>query len=308
MKVSIIIPTLNAQNCLQGLIAAISHQTEQECEIIIIDSQSDDDTPKIAKRMGATLAGIRREEFNHGATRNLANTLAKGEYLVFLTQDVLPIDEWMLDQLIAPLKDDPLVAVSYGRQIAYPHARPLERFVREFNYPPLSQSKSRTDIARLGIKTFFCSNACAAYRKETFQALGSFRVDTIMNEDMEFVYRAIMQGYRVYYAADAKVWHSHDYSFCQQLQRYVDIGVFFCHNPDLSACAMNEGEGLRYLHEAFRFLLQSRYYGEFLHLGWDTGARLLGYRLGRRYRWLPRALVQRLSMNKGYWLHETHHH
>lgn len=299
MKASIIIPTLNAERMLPDLLEGLTGNGNYE--IIVIDSESDDGTLEVVKKYDFKLIRIKRKEFDHGGTRNFAAGFAGGEYLVFLTQDALPVDDRTIGNLIKPMEDDPGIAVVYGRQTAYPSARPLEKFIREFNYPLKSMKKTRDDVASLGVKTFFCSNACAAYRKSVFSELGGFLSNTIMNEDMEFVHRAVMKGYSVFYAADATVYHSHDYSFSEQFRRYFDIGVFFENNSDIKAKSKNESEGFRYIVEACRFILKNKDYYELVYLVTDTLARFSGYRIGSRYRLLPGKFIKMLSMNKGYW-------
>lgn len=299
MKASIIIPTLNAEKFLPGLLELLTENSN--CEIIVVDSESDDGTVEAAKRYNVKLIHIKRKDFDHGGSRNFAAGFAGGEYLVFLTQDALPVGDRTIGNLIKPMEDDAGIAVTYGRQTAYPSARPLEKFIREFNYPLKSMKKSRDDVELLGVKTFFCSNACAAYRKSVFIELGGFLSNTIMNEDMEFVHRAVMKGYSVFYAAAATVYHSHDYSFSEQLKRYFDIGVFFANNPDIKAKSRNESEGFKYISEACRFILGKKVYIEFVYLVADTLARFSGYRIGSRYRSLPVKVIKMLSMNKGYW-------
>jgi len=247
MSISVIIPTLNAGRYLPDQLSMLQSQKCKALEIIIIDSESTDATTKIAREAGCKVYNITRKDFNHGGTRNIAAGYAKGKYLVFLTQDALPVDTNLLHNLALPLEKDLNAAMGYGRQIAYGHARSIEKFVREFNYPPESYIKQKTDIDSLGVKTFFCSNACAIYNKQIFTELGGFREDTIMNEDMEFVFRAVMSDYKACYAADAAVWHSHDYTLSEQFKRYVDIGVFFANNPVLKSYSKNESEGLRYI-------------------------------------------------------------
>jgi rhamnosyltransferase len=301
MKISVIIPTLNAEKKIIDLLNSLSNQSIKDLEIVIIDSGSVDKTKGIAAQKCDLFLEIKKEEFDHGGTRNFAANFAGSEYLVFLTQDALPVDNRTIGNLIKPMEDDAGIAVTYGRQTAYPSARPLEKFIREFNYPLKSMKKTRDDVASLGVKTFFCSNACAAYRKSVFTELGGFLSNTIMNEDMEFVHRAVMKGYSVFYAADATVYHSHDYSFSEQLKRYFDIGVFFADNPDIKAKSKNESEGFRYIVEACRFILGKKEYYELVYLVTDTLARLSGYRIGSRYRSLPAKVIKMLSMNKGYW-------
>ncbi len=301
MKISVIIPTLNASHYLPRLLGRLSRQTVKPLEIIVIDSASTDDTPRVAQDAGVSFLSIPRSEFNHGGTRNRAASSAQGEYLVFLTQDALPMNDHLLQNLVEPLADDSLTAISYGRQVAYEGAREIEKFVRAFNYPDKSLRKGRDDIERLGIKTFFCSNACAAYNAEVFRSLGGFRADTIMNEDMEYVFRAVQRGYFSYYAAGASVWHSHDYSISQQFRRYIDIGVFFSCNQDIMRCARNEGEGVKYLTAALGVLLGKRCYRDVFHLVVDSMARFAGYRIGLSQGSVPASLMRRISMNTGYW-------
>ena len=78
------------------------------------------------------------------------------------------------------------VAVAYARQLPREDCGIIERYTRQFNYPDEGCVKSREDIPRLGIKTFFCSDVCAAYRRDLFEQLGGFESPVIFNEDMFF--------------------------------------------------------------------------------------------------------------------------
>ncbi len=301
MKISVIIPTLNAVNFLPELLVKLNNQSVRPLEILVIDSQSEDATRELAQAGGATIIDQPRTTFNHGGTRNAAAEVAAGDYLVFMTQDALPADEHLLENLIGALDQDEKIAVAYARQVAYAHARPIEKFVRSFNYPETPRTKTADDLDQLGVKTFFCSNTCAAYKRELFFKQDRFRSDTIMNEDMAYAFTSIMNGYKVSYAAAAVVYHSHDYSALQQFRRNVDIGVFFSNNPQLAVCARNESEGLRYLKEAVAYLLGEGAYLDIIRLFVDAAARFSGYRIGRHYRLLPLSFMRRLSMNRGYW-------
>jgi rhamnosyltransferase len=146
-----------------------------------------------------------------------------------MTQDATPADEDLIANLVAAF-DDPDVVVSYARHLPYSDADPIERFARHTNYPPISRVQSKGTLPELGIKGFFCSNSCAMYRGEYFRASGGFKRDNNTSEDMEFAARAIVEGKKVAYAADAKVYHSHRFSLLQTWKRYREIGVFFADN------------------------------------------------------------------------------
>lgn len=99
-----------------------------------------------------------------------------------------------------PLGEE-LVGVSYARQLPASDCDFIERYTRRFNYPEESRIKGKEDIPELGIKTFFCSNVCAAYRRDVYEALGGFSRRTIFNEDMILAGRMVQAGYKVAYAA-----------------------------------------------------------------------------------------------------------
>jgi rhamnosyltransferase len=297
--VSVIIPTLNGAEFIGALLASLREQsivTEQ----IIIDSASTDNTVAIARAWEAKVIQIRREDFDHGATRNRAVEEASGDPLVFMTQDALPLHRFVLERLVGAL-NAPNVAASYGRQVARDNASPPERFARKFNYPPESLIKTRDAIPRFGIKTFFFSNVCSSVRKEIFNRFGGFPEGVIMDEDMLFSVRAINEGFGIAYVSEAEVFHSHPYTLFQQFRRYFDIGVFFRDHADLFRYNTMSDEGSRFVREEFRFL-------------WKNNARLWvpyalielicrygGYKLGHHYPYIPQHVRRWMSLHRGFW-------
>jgi len=229
-SVSIIIPTLNAGVKLGELLDVLDAQTIEAQEIIIIDSGSNDGSAEVAESHGCKLIRINKDDFDHGTARNLGVSQTDSEFVVFLTQDAVPADEHMIAELIKPMQADANIAICYGRQLPSHNAGPLERFAREFNYPAKSALKTRDDIDTLGLRTFFCSNCCSAVRHSTFDKLSGFKNDIIVNEDMLFAAKVIIQGYSVYYSAAAKVYHSHPFSLSKTFKRYFNIGRFFADN------------------------------------------------------------------------------
>jgi len=228
--ITVLIFTYNAGPRFTELLDSLQKQTLKPTQIIVVDSGSNDQTPEIAKSRNCKIIIIEHSEFDHGTTRNLAVANAKTEFVVFLTQDAIPADGHMIDELIKPMQADSNIAVCYGRQLPRPNARPLERFAREFNYPAESILKTQNDIETLGLKTFFCSNSCSVIRRSVFNKLGGFKNNVIVNEDMLFSAKAILQDYSVYYSAAAKVYHSHSYSLPETFKRYLNIGRFFADN------------------------------------------------------------------------------
>lgn len=164
---SVVIPTLNAEGEIGQLLSSIEQQTIRPCDILVVDSSSDDGTRnEVGEHPGVDLCVIERSSFNHGATRDMALRRTTGDIVCFLTQDAMPDGSHYLENLIQPMLEDPLVALSSGRQLPKPDARRFEQLVREFNYPSESSVRSADDLETLGIKTFFCSDVCSAYRRD----------------------------------------------------------------------------------------------------------------------------------------------
>jgi len=298
--ISVIIPTYNAAKQLEKLLASLRQQT-LPCEIIVIDSSSTDGTPKIAEQYGALVKTIDKDTFDHGGTRTLAGKMAGGDILVYLTQDALPVDSASLANLVEPLADRAVGAV-YGRQLPRPGASRFGAHLRLFNYPVRSHCRSLQDKKTYGIKTPFLSNSFAAYRKSCLGEIGWFSERLIMGEDMHAGAKLLLAGYRIAYAPEAAVYHSHDYTPLQEFRRSFDIGVF--HRREewiISEFGSAGGEGMAYLKSAITYLAKDGKYGLLPELFVRTGLRLAGYTLGRMSRHLPLSVVKSFSLHRDWW-------
>ncbi len=217
-----------------------------------------------------------------------------------MTQDAVPQNEYFIENILKPF-EDPAVAAVCGRQIARPDATPLEKFTRDFNYPPIDSVKAKGDIEKFGIKTFFLTNVCSAFRRSEFMDMGGFPEKTILNEDMIAASRLILKGKKIAYASKAIVIHSHDYIFRQQFTRYFDIGVSLAQNEEILKYTGAETEGNKFVKEAIKYLKQNKRYRWIVNLGFESIFKLMGYKLGLSYKKLPIWIVRSFSMHKFYW-------
>lgn len=157
----------------------------------------------------------------------------------------------------------------------------------------------------MGIKTAFISNSFAAYRRTALLEAGGFPSDTIQNEDTFAASRMILNGWKIVYAGDATVYHSHPLSIGQEFRRYFDIGVFHSRAPWIrDKFGQAEGEGLRFVCSELDYLCKRRPSAIPSAL-LRTGLKLVGYKLGSKEKMLPQGLKQKLSGNKVYWQREA---
>lgn len=282
-KISLIIPTLNAAEYMPGLIEILKKQSRKPDEIIVIDSESEDATVRIAEQAGYRTLKVKRKDFDHGGTRNYAVAMSEGNIVMFLSQDALPADEYYVENLLSGFENEEVVMIS-ARQLPRKNAKPDEALVREFNYPANSFVRSKADIPRLGIKAYFFSDVCSAYRRDFFDEIGGFESPLLTNEDMLMAARALEAGHEIGYCAKAQVYHSHNYTFKQQYKRNFDVAVFMETYKDEIKSEGTTGEGIKMVLFIEKQLIKQFKIGAAIHCIFDSAAKFLGNRAGRKWK------------------------
>lgn len=302
MTVDIVIPVYRPDAKFAQLFQRLQKQNYLIGKIIIIETESA--VPlKIPKdsKIPVEVIKITPEQFDHGGARNMGGEHSDADIVMFMTQDAVPTDAGLVGSLAGVIEADPEVAVAYARQLPAADCNIIERFTRKFNYPETSRIKSIEDIGQLGIKTFFCSDVCAAYRREEWVKAGGFEEDLIFNEDMVFAAKRIFSGRKIAYVAEAKVIHSHNYSGIQQLKRNFDMAVSQAQFPEIFASVRSESEGIRLVKKTAAYLLQIKKPWEIIRLVYLSGCKYLGYLLGKNYKKLPKPVIMSCTSNKKYW-------
>lgn len=301
--VDVIIPVFRPKKKeLNRLIFLLKSQTRKPGRIILLHTKSADvSLESYQNKDGIRVIEIEKKDFNHGGTRMLGAEASEAPYLVYMTQDALPEGDDLLEELLRPLEEDEKVAVSYARQLAASGCRESERIGRCFNYPASPKRKTIEDLPKLGIKTYFCSNVCAAYRRSTFDELGGFESPVLFNEDMLYAAKAVKSGYAVYYAADARVYHSHNFTNEQFFRRNFDLGVTQADHPEVFAGIPSEGEGMRLVKATVSYLKEIGRAYEIPFFFLNCASRYAGYFLGKHYRSFPKSWPAALSSNRDYW-------
>ena len=305
--IDVIIPTYRPGKELLLLLEKLAAQSARIGKIILINTEQRY-WDRLYKEYGSPeqldkveLHHIGEAEFDHGLTRNLAVSYSTAPYFLCMTQDALPADEYCVENLLSQLlKKD--VAAAYARQLPAKDCRIAERYVRRFNYPEEGSIKRKEDMERLGIKTFFCSNVCAAYSREIFDRLGGFPGPVIFNEDMIYAGRAVQAGYGIAYAAKAEVIHSHNYSGRQQFCRNFDLGVSQAEYPEIFSVVSSEKEGSRMVWKTAVHLWRQKQAAALPAFFFQCVCKLMGYRMGKAFRHLPKRCILACTMNKRYWI------
>jgi len=300
MKFGLVVPTLNACDEWQAWLDAFDSQTIKPDRLLVIDSDSSDNTVALAKSYGFDVEVVKRSEFDHGGTRQRGvESFHDVDVCVFLTQDAIFSDCYSLNQILQPFHDGSVAAVC-GRQLPRKQATPIEAHARLYNYSSESFTRSIKDAKQFGLKTAFISNSFAAYRVSALKAVGGFPENVIFGEDMYVAAKLLLSGCKIAYAADACVYHSHDYSMIQEMKRYFDMGVFHARDPWIrQQFGIAESEGLKFVISEIKYLSR--------HAFWRipegllrTVLRYVGFRMGLVERSIPLNIKRKISMNPRY--------
>jgi rhamnosyltransferase len=227
-KVSIVILTLNAGPEFEELLEKISAQEgDFDHEVLVIDSGSRDGTDELARRYGAVVHRISKVEFNHGATRNLGISLARGKYVALVVQDAVPFDERWLAAMVENLERDERVAGVYGRQIPRKEAGVLTRILvnslasasperrEQFAESP-EQYHKMPPAKRRRLAAF--DNVSSCLRRSVWEKL-PFE-ETSFGEDIRWGKKVMEAGYKTVYEPRSAVFHSHERGALYDLRRY----------------------------------------------------------------------------------------
>lgn len=297
-EVSILVLAKNeAKNVRHCLDAVFSQRTTRGYEVIFIDSGSRDGTVELARQYPVSFYEIPPQEFHHSRTRNLAASLAKGKYLVFLAADAFPASAEWLESLVAPFSDESVHAV-YGRHLPKPGSKLERKLALGTLYGPERVVKDHRTRASLGYRYYHFSTVNAALRRDSWE-LTRFPDDLKVFEDVAIAKKILDRGGTIVYEPEAAVFHSHDYPASVLFRRYFDIGVVYKQLGiwDTNSKSSVRRDGIRKMVSKIGAIRMGSASGVGRAI-WHDAAKASGLVLGRNERMLPRFLKRQFSAFK----------
>lgn len=279
MTIDLICPLYNAKKYIRDLQKSFEMQNGVNISNIrYIVTNTDDNIEEILKNMNCTYEKIEKQEFSHSLTREKETFKSKADIIVFVTQDVIIKDDKWLFNLIKDIELGNCEA-AYSRQICLNNT--IEKYTRERNYPEKSFIVSKKDLEKLGLRTFFFSDAAGAIKRDVFIKLNGYDGKRLpINEDMYFAYKLIMNDYRIKYCADSKVIHSHKFTWKQLYERYYDTGKFFKQNSYLDKFGTN-GTGANLAKYILKRAIKDKNWKALLEFVPNMSARFVGMKMGK---------------------------
>ena len=228
MKLSIVIPTYNAHEWIQGCIDSIRlHRPAPptDYEIIVVDDLSSDDTVAIVRgQFPDVQLFANQKNIGFGKTVNVGLKAARGEYILVLNNDTW-MHEGALDALVAFLDTHPEVGIvgpkvlsgdgslqqQCRRRIPTPTAALLyfSGVARMFPKNPkiagyLMTNADETQTTEVDA----VSGACLMVRRSVVDTIHGFDPEYYLyGEDMDFCWRTKLAGWKVMYHPNAVITH-----------------------------------------------------------------------------------------------------
>ncbi len=207
---SIIVLNLNGDTHIRSCIESIQEHTTAPYELIVVDNGSTDDSLSYLR----TVSGLTLVENpqNAGApyARNQALALAKGEYIVFLDNDVVVTEKW-LQRFVDCARKNPSFGLlgprsnsvsgpQFVEDARYTNQQELQSYAREFS------AANNARFSLVGRLVLFC----LFVRREVIRKIGG--IDPAFGkwgfEDDDFCLRAQIGGYRLAIAGDVFIHHT----------------------------------------------------------------------------------------------------
>lgn len=214
VRISIIIPVFNNFQLTRQCIDALQNSIPSDFryELIIVDNASSDKTSAYLDSIEEAIISIRNET-NLGFAKacNQGSRLAHGEYLVFLNNDTIPLNGWLVNLLdfISTHSDAGIV----GSKLLYPddtiqhcgasmrHDGACFRHQYKFlhRHHPLVNTVRELDAV---------TAACFITPRDLFIKLGGFDEQYLNGcEDMDYCTAARNAGYKIYYNPESELYH-----------------------------------------------------------------------------------------------------
>ncbi len=212
---SIIILSYNTASLLEScLISLFKHITTSDCEVIVVDNDSTDDSVRMVKKAFPQVRLIEnKDNVGFAAGCNIGAKKAKGEFLLFLNSDT-ELFENTPEKMMRVFRSYENAAVVGGMlenkdgtlQRSHGSFYDLGNVVNMLFGGDKAEMKRFTNNAVQSVD--WVNGGLMMVKKDIFEKLGGFDTDYFMYvEDMEFCYRMYLHGYGVYIDPSSSVTH-----------------------------------------------------------------------------------------------------
>jgi len=203
VKLSVVIRCRNEAASLKRTFAALrAQQFDLRWEVIVVDNESEDATPEIAREFGAQIVPISRREFSYGRAINLGISRARGELVMLLSAHALPIGSYFLAAAVAPF-NDPQMAAARCLGIGWDHRQfELWHEPKDIQYASAEEQR-KIESGTNWVREYPTAGCCVIRRKVWEEVKYDETLES--NEDKLWACNVLARGYKIRCCAEA-VW------------------------------------------------------------------------------------------------------
>lgn len=173
--VSVVIPALNEEKYLPGVLKSLCQQTYKDFEILVVNNHSTDKTAEIAQKYGATV--LLEKTIGVSDARQKGALHAIGEIVVSTDADAVVPADW-LTRIVKAFEKDPAM-VAYGGIGILNSGPKVAKYISEHFYMVFTQ------FDRVVSGGFNLSGFNMAFRKSAFDKVGGYDSNLTMAEDID---------------------------------------------------------------------------------------------------------------------------
>ena len=234
-KVTVFIPTWQGEQYLDEVLLRIFEQRVPfDFEVLIYDTSSSDATPEIIEKYAKMHENLRyktitKAEFGHGKTRDAAAHDAKGEIVVYISQDVTPAHDRWLYEMIRPFNISESIVGVMGKQDPRSHCFPLLKSEIRSVFRGFGPDFGTTIFYKdTFVKDQGSYDAISFYSDVNSAARRSFLIGELPYKDVPYAEDQLLgrdiidAGYQKAYAPRGNVIHSNDMKLSEYKHRMFD--------------------------------------------------------------------------------------
>ncbi|HSP15965.1 MAG TPA: glycosyltransferase family 2 protein [Thermoanaerobaculia bacterium] len=237
MYFSVVIPTYNRLSMLLRVLDALKRQEgAPEFETIVINDGSKDDTDRVLRDRGDIVYRL-QENSGPGRARNHGVSLARGRFVIFIGDDIVPERNFLAEHARVHRKsgDNPHVAcLGYT---GWPPDTRVTAFMDYINDYGLQFGYRLIEDGAVVPFNFFYTSNISIDR----ELLAAHPFDTTFPsaawEDIELAYRLDQLGLKIHYNAGAVTRHHHPMTVDSFARRQYTVGksgaIFYRKHPEL---------------------------------------------------------------------------